>query len=166
MEKAVWSGAIVAAGILLVSTPVFAQQTATGTVTVQVNLTGKAKLELGGTTVSFPDQDPDTAATLTSTSPLVIDVKARTSKTGSVTLSVKSGGDLSSGTDTIGIANLRWTASGSGYVPGTANTSDQNVGTWTGSGHYSGSQTYTLLNSWAYNTGNYSATMTYTLTAP
>ena len=45
-------------------------------------------------------------------------------------------------------------------------TTAVSLGSWTGSGNQSGTQTYTLDNSWSYNTGNYGTTVTYTLTAP
>jgi hypothetical protein len=42
----------------------------------------------------------------------------------------------------------------------------QTVGSWTGSGNRSGTQSYALANSWNYATGAYTAMATYTLTAP
>jgi hypothetical protein len=80
---------------------------------------------------------------------------------------VKAGGDLDSGTDTIAISNLTWSATGTGFQAGTMNkTTAQTLGNWTNSGQQSGSHTYTLPNSWSYSTGTYQATITYTLTAP
>jgi hypothetical protein len=40
------------------------------------------------------------------------------------------------------------------------------VGAWTGSGNQTGTQTYSLANSWTYATGTYTAALTYTLTVP
>jgi len=40
------------------------------------------------------------------------------------------------------------------------------VASWTGSGNRSGTQTFAMVNSWAYTPGSYSASATYTLTAP
>ena len=91
-------------------------------------------------------------------------------KTGSAstaTLTVLAAGDLTSGTDTIAISNVTWTATGAGFVAGTMNkTTAQSAGSWTGSGNRSGTFSYFLANSWSYPTGSYTATTTYTLTAP
>lgn len=96
-----------------------------------------------------------------------IDVKARTSAAGSVTLTVLASGDLASGGNTIPVANLTWTSSGSGFQNGTSNkTVAQPVGSWTGSGNPNGAQTCALANSWTYVTGTYTVTLNYTLTTP
>jgi hypothetical protein len=98
---------------------------------------------------------------------MTVDVKGRTSAGSNVTLTVFSNQDLTSGSDAIGIANLTWTATGTGFAAGTMNkTTAQTVGSWTGSGSRAGAVTLKLANSWAYNAGSYTATLTYTLTAP
>ena len=169
MKKAVWSGLIAAVGVMAMSTPVFAQS-ATSTpvnVTVNANVAAKAKLTVGPAAISFADADPDVTASLPASAPLAIDVKARTSTNGAVSLTVKAVGDLKSGaTDTITIDKLTWTSGSTGFVGGTSSTAAAvPVASFTGSGQYSGQQNYALANSWAYATGNYSATLTYTLTA-
>jgi len=170
MTKAVWSTVKAAAAVgvfsALSATTVYAQATAPGTVNVTVNVAAKAKLTLGSASIAFADADPDTTATLTAPS-LSIDVKARTTAAGNVTLTVLAGGDLVSGTSTILIGNLAWTTLGAGFVAGNSNkTTAQSVGSWTGSGTRTGSQVYTLPNSWTYATGTYTATLNYTLSAP
>jgi hypothetical protein len=169
MKKAVWSGIIAAAGLFVMSTSAFAQQTANGTVTVNATVSARAKLALANSTthtINFGDADPDVTAVLSAPA-FNVDVKARTSANSSVTLTVSADGDLMSGTDAIAISNLRWTATGAQFVNGTSDSaSEVAVGSWTGSGSYAGTQTYTLQNSWAYATGNYSVLLTYTLTAP
>jgi hypothetical protein len=56
---------------------------------------------------------------------------------------------------------------GTGFVAGTSSaTVAQSVGAWTGSGARSGSQTYSLPNSWAYAPGTYTTTLNYTLSVP
>lgn len=167
MQKVIWTGFVTLAGALMLSAPAFAQATDNGSVTVRVDLTAKAKLDLDATDVTFTDADPDLSPVLTANAPLGIRVKARTSAAGSVALTVLAAGDLSAGGATIPIANLQWAGGGSGYVAGTGNASSaQAVGNWTGSGDYAGSQTYTLQNSWAYNSGNYAVVMNYTLSVP
>lgn len=166
MMKAVWSGVAAAAVVMSFSTPVFAQAVVPGSITVTASVSARAKLTLTGA-VDFADADPDLFPTITATAPLTIDVKARTGANASVTLTVQAAGDLDTGTDTIGIGNLSWTAGGSGFVGGTASSgSAVAVGGWTGGGSPSGTQTFALVNSWAYVTGNYSVLLNYTLTVP
>ena len=169
MKKAVWSGIIAGIGILALSTPVFAQAASdSANVTVAVTVNARAKLSLGTTAISFVDADPDTTPVINATA-MSVDVKARTSATGVVALTVQSGGNLTpatSGAPSIAISNLKWTATGTSFVSGTSSTSAVSVGSWTGSGNRTGTQTYTLDNSWTYATGSYSATLTYTLVAP
>ena len=165
MTKAVWSAVGAAAAVLFFSTAAHAQATASANVTATANIAAKARLEISGS-VAFADADPETQPTINSAA-LNLTVKARTSSTGNVTVTVVAGDDLKAGTQAIGISNLTWTSTGSGYIGGTSNkTTAQSLGSWTGSGTYAGSQTYSLVNSWAYATGNYSVTLTYTLTAP
>ena len=169
MKKAVWSGMLVGVGLLALSTPAFAQATANASVSVTANVNAKAKLVIDSAAINFPAVvgDPDTTPSIAATA-LGIDVKARTSANGSVTLTVVATDDLRAGTASIAISNLTWASSGTNFVAGgTSNTvTPQTVASFTGSGSYSGSQTYSLVNSWAYATGTYTTSLTYTLTAP
>ncbi len=166
MKKAVWSGVVAVAAVLVMSSSAFAQATANGSISVTANVAAKAKLTLGTASITFADADPDVTPTMTS-SAVSIDVKTRTSGSGSVTLTVLASGDLTSGSNTIGISNLTWTATGSGFQAGTNNkTTAQTVGSWSASGSPSGTQTLSLPNSWTYATGTYAVTLNYTLTAP
>lgn len=168
MTKAVWSGVFTAAAVVLFSSQAYAQAaTAGATVTVSATVNAKAKLTVGSGSVTFNDADPDVTPLLTATGAVSLDVKARTGSASSVTLTVQSGGDLTNlSSDTIPIASLTWTATGTNFVAGTMGTTAVSLGSWTGGGNFSGSQTYKLLNSWSYTTGTYTATITYTLTAP
>lgn len=143
-----------------------ASQTSTATATATINAV--AKLTLSSTSLAFPDADPDTTpAVPASGGALTITAKARTTIGDTVTLVVQATNDLRSGLDTILATQLRWTSTGTGFVAGTmSKTAAQPVASWTSSGAWSGTQSYTLLNSWAYATGTYSTTLTYTLTAP
>jgi hypothetical protein len=140
--------------------------TRNATMTATVN--ALAKLTLSRATLSFPDADPDTVPNITASGgPLAITAKARTAIGSTVTLSVQASGNLQSGLDAIPISQVSWTAAGPGFVGGTlSSTTAQPVGTWISSGSWSGTQTYSLANSWSYVPGTYSATLTYTLTAP
>jgi len=168
MSKAVWSGVITAAAVLMMSSPAFAQPaTDSKNVTVSAQVDAKAKLDLGGaTTADFPDDDPDTSATLTATAAIAVTVKARTTSSGTVTLTVQAGDDLKSGSDVITIDKLTWTAGGALSAGTMSKSAAVSLGSWTGPGTHNGTQTYKLVNSWNYVTGNYSTTVTYTLTAP
>jgi hypothetical protein len=171
MKKAVWSGIIAALGVLTLSTPAVAQPTAGATVTVTATVNAKAKLTINGAStasISFADADPDVSGTVAAT-PLTIDVRARTSGSSSVTLTVRASQDLtSSAPSTIAISALKWSSTGTDFTTtGTSSTTgDISVLSFTGSGTRVGTQTYALDNSWAYATGTYGTTLTYTLTAP
>ena len=141
---------------------------ATSGVTVAATVTATAKLTVSSATLTFPNSDPDTVPSIAATEGVVnITAKSKTSTGSSVTLTIVSAADLTSGTDTIAISNLTWAASGTGFVAGTmSKTTAQTVASWTNSGNRTGTQTYALANNWSYATGAYSATATYTLTAP
>jgi hypothetical protein len=156
-----------AAAVLMMSSVAFAQAASdTKTVNVTAAVNAKAKLTLGSNAAAFADADPDVTPLLSATA-ISIDIKARTSAAGNVTLTVQSGGDLVSGSDSIAINQLTWTVTGTNFAAGTmSKTAAVSVGSWAGSGTPSGTQTYKLANSWSYNTGAYTATITYTLSAP
>jgi hypothetical protein len=158
--------------LALAGTMFAADITKTANVTVSATVGSAASLALNQTTQTFADSDPATVPSIAATEgAITITAKARTGSSSGVTLTVVSGDDLKSGSDTILINNLTWTASGNHYGAGTMNASTaQTVASWTGStpnpGGYVGAQTYALANSWAYATGSYTATLTYTLTVP
>jgi hypothetical protein len=167
MKKAVWTGVVAAAVVVLGSSSAFAQQTAGASIAVTAHVDAKAKLSLSLSTIDWADADPDLTTVYTS-APVTVDVKARTSAGGNVTVTVLASGDLASGTDTIPVNTLTWAASGTGFTATGANdkTTAQTLGSWTNSGNHSGSQTLSLPNLWSYKTGVYTVTLNYTLTAP
>ncbi len=166
MKKAVWNGIIAAVGALALSTPAFAQTSAT--VNVNANVAAKAKLTVSAAAISFADADPDLVAQIAANTPLDITVKARTTAGSPVSLTVQAGGNLVDGSNSIAISALKWTSTGTNFsASGTSNASaGQTVVSFSGSGTTSGTQSYTLDNSWAYATGTYLTTLTYTLSAP
>jgi hypothetical protein len=137
-------------------------------VTVSATVAATAKLTLGATTVSFDDKDPDTVSSIAANEGAIsIVAKGKTSAGSDITLTLQAADDLKSGSDIIGIGNVTWTASGTGFAAGTMSKSSAiTVGSWANSGNRTGSVSFALANSWAYATGNYSVTATYTLTAP
>jgi hypothetical protein len=169
MKKAVWSG-VIAAGMVFLAADAYAQgQTDTKSVNVSVAVNARAKLEITASNISFTDQDPDSVATLNSSS-FDVDVKARTSATGTVELTVKAFDVFKNAAgDTIDLSTLGWAGSGdAGFAASgiSDNITAQSVGTFTGSGHRQASYAYSLPNLWAYAVGNYSVRLDYTLTAP
>lgn len=98
---------------------------------------------------------------------ITITAKARASLAATVTLTVIAADDLRSGLDTIPASALTWIGSGAGFVNGTVSrATPQVVGSWTGSGIRTGTQTYRFQNSWSYRTGTYSVSLLYTLVSP
>jgi phage tail sheath gpL-like len=127
-----------------------------------------AKLTLSIATVSFPDADPDLVPSISNSEGAVtVTAKGKTTTGSNVTLTLQAAGDLASGSDTIPISNVTWTATGAGYVAGTMSSgSAVSVGSWLNSGNRTGQLSFFLLNSWDYEVGTYSVGATYTLTAP
>lgn len=152
---------------LALSQPLVAA-TATSNVSVSATVSATAKLSLSAATVTFADADPDTTPSITATEGAVtVTAKGKTSNGSSITLTLLAAGDLVSGSDTITITNVSWTASGTGFSAGTmSKTAAQSVASWTDSGNRQGTVTFALANSWSYKTGSYSASATYTLTSP
>src|SRR5262245_7776094 len=99
--------------------------------------------------------------------PLTVTAKARLSGNARVVLTVQADGPFVSGTNTIPANMLSWTVTGAGFRAGSANpNAARMLGSWRGSGVWTGSQTYAFEDSWSYPGGAYSLTMTYTLSAP
>ena len=160
-----FSSGLLLIAALAVAAPVAAQS---ATSTFSANLGGIAKLSLSSTTLSFPDADPDTVPLIPAAGgAITITAKSRASLAATVTLTVMAADDLRSGLDTIPASTLTWIAAGPGFVDGTVSpTSPQVVGSWTGSGIRTGTQTYRFQNSWTYKTGTYSVSLLYTLVSP
>jgi hypothetical protein len=167
MKKAVWTGVIAVAGLMVFAGSASAQQTDTKSINVQVTVNARAKLTLGTNSISWVDADPDVTPTLTSGA-VTVDVKARTSATGNVTLTVLADGPFDNvDGDVIPLNTLTWTATGTSFVGGASSSAvAQSVGSWTGSGNRAGTNTYSLPNSWDYAVGTYSVGLNYTLSAP
>ena len=138
------------------------------TFTLSASLTARAKLEFGSFALSFLDSNPDSVPSVpANVNPLSVTSSTRTGSSLTTTLTCLASGDLTSGSDTISIGNVSWTATGSGYEAGTmSKASGQPAGSWAGSGKRIGTFSYFLASSWLYNIGVYSTTITYTLTGP
>jgi hypothetical protein len=135
---------------------------------INAPLASSAQLTITPSSINFPNADPDTVPSIKANeNPVTVTANAQTLGTNTVTLSALARGDLISGSNTIAIGNVTWTATGTGYRAGTmSRTTPQTAGRWTGSGYRTGTFSFFLKNSWSYATGNYTQTVTYTLTAP
>lgn len=142
--------------------------TDTKNLTVNVEVGSYSNLTLGVDAINFPSADPGTTISISATEGAVaVAAQARTGSNDAATLTIQAATDLTSGSDTIAISNVSWTAEGDpGYESGSMSTSPVVAGSWTGPGNRTGTFTYSLANSWDYVTGSYSASTTYTLSAP
>jgi hypothetical protein len=158
--------AVAACVALAVTSAGAASLTRSSTATATIN--ALAKLTLSSPSIAFAGADPDSVPAIPATGgPLTITAKTRTTLGSTVVLSVVASSDLRSGLDVIPVSQLRWTSAGAGFMNGTMSaTASQTIGTWLSSGSWTGTQSYSLVNSWSYSTGTYSTTLTYTLSAP
>ena len=163
---------LLAAALLVAAVSSAHAASTTATQTASITIAARADVKLSSSTVTFPDSDPTTSPTVTDTEgAITVTAAARTGANSAPTLTVKSGGDLTDTNatpDTIPIANISWTGTGTNFnSSGTMSSSAQQaVAGWTGPGIFQGTMTFSLANSWSYPTGAYSATFTYTMTAP
>jgi hypothetical protein len=129
---------------------------------VNVNLT------LNRAGINFQDADPDAVPSVpASENPLTIGVKVTGNFHGTWKLAVLASGDLASGSNTIAISNVSWTAQPSPFIDGVLNrTTPQVVASGSGNVNLNGTVRFYFKNSWNYRTGNYSQRIIYTLTAP
>jgi hypothetical protein len=140
----------------------------TASATLSLNIGSHARVAFASTTLTFPDADPDLVPLVTAMPQSVeITAKARTPRNAQVSLTLQAADDLRSGVTTLPAALIRWTATGTGFAPGTlSRTSAQIVATWTGSGVRSGSQSFAFENKWTHPPGTYSVTLVYTMSTP
>jgi hypothetical protein len=141
----------------------------TRTVDLSISLGSRAKLDFGGISlIIFPNANPDSVPSIPAdVNPMNLVSSMRTGRRSRCTLTCITTGDLVSGTNTIPVRNITWTATGDGYQSGTmSRTREQRAGSWRGSGTRAGTFSYFFENSWTYLTGTYTTTIDYTLTAP
>ena len=159
--------AIASLGILLWQAGAQAQSPLARTVTVSAVIGSHVKVSFDRSSVVLDSQATTDTLPPVQAAPLTVTAKARVAGNDRIVLTVQADGAFVSGTDTIPENMLSWTATGTGFRPGTANANAAKMlGSWRGSGVWTGSQTYTFQDSWAYFAGVYALTMTYTLSAP
>jgi hypothetical protein len=137
------------------------------TTDADAEFTSTAQLTITPLTIHFPNANPGIFATVPAQETMSVTANAQIDVSSTATLTVMAGGNLISGTDSIPINKVSWTATGNGFASGTMSKDDPvAVGSWVGPGQHSGTISFSLANSWSYATGQYSQTVTYTLTAP
>ena len=121
------------------------------------------------TSFSFGSGDPDTTPEVAS--PMVT-VGFRTQSMGGKNplawhLAMHATTDLTSGSDTIPVANIRWTATAPLSSGAALSTSDQTLASGIGNTATTYSTvTFYLKNLWTYKVGTYSTTIVFTLSSP
>ncbi len=125
-------------------------------------------LSLSRTTIPFASADPDTTPSVAA--PVVTVTYRVRNNFGDWQLTLLAAGNLSSGSATIPVSAVTWTATPvPPFQSGTmsATVAQRLAG---GSGNINpartGQVTFQLANSWDYNVGTYSTVFTFTLTAP
>jgi len=128
----------------------------------------RVELTLNRATMNFPDADPDaTPSVPAAENPMTIGVRVTGNPFGNWQLTVLASGDLISGSHTISISNVSWTATPLPFIDGTLDkTTPQVVASGTGNANLSGTVRLYFRNSWNYIVGDYSQVIIYTLTAP
>lgn len=128
----------------------------------------RLELSVSPAAIVFPSADPDVSPTIAA-APVVVGIRIRQSL-GPWQLTVLANGDLMSGSDTVDITSVTWTAT---PVPpfqnGTVSrTVAQRMASGAGTVNptQNGSVTFRLANSWNYNAGTYTQTLVFTLSAP
>ena len=153
----------------LCSVPALAQNTLNASIRVDAVFGARVKMVFDRTAVDIATTavDPSTVTPALAT-PLTVTAKARTSPNQRVILTVQANGPFTSGVSTIPASKLSWTTTGTGFnASGTASSNAaKQVGSWRGSGVWTGVQTYAFTDDWNYAVGVYTLTMTYTLSSP
>jgi len=136
---------------------------------VDASSNSSATLTINMTSITFPNANPGAVPMVPANeNPVAVTANVQIEEGSTATLTVLAGGDLVSGSDTIPINRVSWTATGGGLLPGIMSKvpPGMSAGSWTSPGEYTGAFSFFMANSWSYATGNYSQTLTYTVTAP
>jgi|WetSurMetagenome_2_1015567.scaffolds.fasta_scaffold327811_1 hypothetical protein len=151
--------------LILIAGGAFAA-TDTETLTISAQVQDSATLTLSQPNITFPNANPDDYPVI-DIGPYNVSARVRVASGAVSTLTHVAASDLVSGSDSIGINQVSWTATGTGYLNGTMNNSTpQSVGSFSGPGAHNGTFSYRLVNSWTYPVGTYTASSTYTLATP
>jgi len=119
--------------------------------------------------IAFADADPDTTPSLTASN-VTVSYRVTGNAGGNWRITIISGTDLTSGSATIPISSVTWTATPvPPFQAGTMSTAvAQTMASGAGNVNpaATGTVVFKLANNWSSNVGTYSATFTFTLSAP
>ena len=162
------TGGLATAAVVVFATAADAQTNLVQqSILARVTVGNQARLTVAGGPVLFADSDPDTVNPIPAGGPVTVTARARVSPTQQLDVTVSSNvAFFDPGTNTIPVTGLLWTVGAAPFLPGTMNTSEQPLATWTGPANQSGTQNYTLANSWLYAPGTWQVTLRYTLSTP
>ncbi|WP_214175287.1 hypothetical protein [Geomobilimonas luticola] len=159
--------------LILAALPLLSERNAEAAPPVNLQIT------LSTTAVTFPDQDPDLfPVSQQSGAPVQVILSTKNlTATAPYSCSVIARGDLMSGTSTIPIANVTWTAvtvaadPGESFFNGTLSSAApvkvaQGYGNDSRKTPLQGNLTFFIQNLWSYETGTYSQTVDFTISAP
>lgn len=128
----------------------------------------RLELSVSPASIAFPSADPDVSPSVAA-APVVVAIRIRQSS-GPWQVTVLANGDLMSGSETVDITNVTWTATPAPpFQNGTlSRTVAQRMASGTGTVNpaQNGSVTFRLANSWTYSAGTYTQTLVFTLSAP
>jgi hypothetical protein len=124
-------------------------------------------LQVQPATITFASSDPDTVPVI-SAAPVRVTYMVAGPTRRPWTITIRAGGELTSGASTIPISNVSWVATPSPpFRSGTLNTTAQILATGSGTAPVErGDVTFRFVNSWNYTVGTYSQTITFTLSSP
>jgi hypothetical protein len=140
-----------------------------GLLSVPVARAQQLRLTLAPATITFADADPDTIFSIIAPT-VTVSYRVRNNPAGNWIITLLASADLTSGTATIAITNITWTAlPAPPFQNGTlSRTVAQTLAS--GSGNVqdttTGAVVFRLANSWTYNVGIYNTSVVFTLTAP
>jgi hypothetical protein len=128
----------------------------------------KVSLAINRSAIHFPDVDPDTVSSIAaSENPLTIQIKVTGNPKDAWRLEALASGDLVSGSNTIPISNVSWTAKPLPLIDGKlSRTTPQVMASGSGNVSLTGTIQFYFKNSWNYAVGNYSQMIIYTLSVP
>jgi hypothetical protein len=162
--------------VLRMSTPPWIASTAVG-VAVWLGLWASPtpafaqtlNLSLSPSSITFASADPDTTPSITAPG-VTVTYRVRNNASGNWQITLLAGGDLTTGSATIPISLVTWTATP--VPPFRSGTLSRTVAQSlaSGSGNVdpakTGTVAFSLENRWTYNTGTYTASVQFTLVAP
>src|SRR5215210_4014192 len=125
-----------------------AQTPITAVVNVSASFAQRVKVTFDRTSVTFNTQAYDINTVVpVQAAPLTVSAKARVPPNQRIVMTVQADGPFVSGASTIPANKLTWTMTGAGFqAGGTANPNvARMLGSWRGSGNYTGTQTYEFL---------------------